>query len=130
MEVVVLCSGGKNSMTALYAAHRVRAVLSFDYGATHNAREIPFAAHRARALGFTPTVIDLPFIDHLCASDLLQSGGDIPDGHYADESMRRAVVPFRNGIRLSIAIGFAESVGAASLPDPTRYAEPPPPAAS
>jgi len=43
-------------------------------------------------------------------SDLLQSGGDIPDGHYEDESMKKTVVPFRNGIMLSIAAGIAESM--------------------
>ena len=36
MKVVVLCSGGMDSVTALHwarAHHDVRAVLSFDYGA-------------------------------------------------------------------------------------------------
>ena len=45
-------------------------------------------------------------------SDLLRSGCDIPEGHYAEESMKKTVVPFRNGIMLSIAAGFAESIGA------------------
>jgi 7-cyano-7-deazaguanine synthase len=45
----------------------------------------------------------------------LQSGGDIPEGHYEDLSMKRTVVPFRNGILLSIAAGYAESVGAEIL---------------
>jgi 7-cyano-7-deazaguanine synthase len=48
----------------------------------------------------------------LFKSDLLRSGGDIPEGHYAEESMKKTVVPFRNGIMLSIAAGFAESIGA------------------
>ena len=107
-----------DSVTALYAAraeHTVTAVLSFDYGAKHNAREIPFAAHHAAALGARHEVIALPFIDRLFASDLLQSGGEIPDGHYEDQTMRQTVVPFRNAIMLSIATGFAESVGAEGL---------------
>lgn len=118
MDVIVLCSGGMDSVTALYAAraeHRVLAVLSFDYGAKHNACEIPFAAEHAAALGVRHEVITLPFVDRLFASDLLKSGGEIPDGHYADASMRRTVVPFRNAIMLSIATGFAESVGADGL---------------
>jgi 7-cyano-7-deazaguanine synthase len=57
-------------------------------------------------------VIPLDFIDRLFASDLLKSGGDIPEGHYADENMQKTVVPFRNAIMLSIACGLAESVGA------------------
>jgi 7-cyano-7-deazaguanine synthase len=60
-------------------------------------------------------VIALPFVNEHFASDLLQSGGDIPDGHYAEENMKRTVVPFRNGIMLSIAAGFAESRSAEGL---------------
>ena len=118
MKVVVLCSGGMDSVAALHWSrrdHDVRAGLSFDYGAKHNHREIPFAAAQADELGVPHHVIVLDFIGQLFASDLLKSGGDIPDGHYADETMRRTVVPFRNGIMLSIAAGFAESVGAAGL---------------
>ena len=115
MNVVVLCSGGMDSVTALYWAareHAVAAVASFDYGAKHNHREIPFAAEHAARLGARHEVIALDFINRLFASDLLQSGGAIPEGHYAAENMKQTVVPFRNAIMLSIACGFAESVGA------------------
>lgn len=118
MKVVVLCSGGMDSVTALHwarARHEVCAVLSFDYGAKHNHREIPFAAEHARSVGAPHRVIPLDFIGRLFASDLLKSGGDIPEGHYADENMKRTVVPFRNGIMLAAAAGFAESTGAAAL---------------
>ena len=48
-------------------------------------------------------------------SDLLKTGGDIPEGHYADPSMKKTVVPFRNGIMLSIAAGYAESLDADAI---------------
>ena len=118
MKVVVLCSGGMDSVTALYWArqeHDVQAVLSFDYGSKHNPKEIPFAAEHAGELGLRHEVIALPFINQLFTSDLLASGGEVPDGHYADATMRRTVVPFRNAIMLSIATGFAESAGAEGL---------------
>lgn len=118
MNVVVLCSGGMDSVTALHWAaqvHAVRAALSFDYGSKHNPSEIPFAAEHARLLQVRHEVVTLPFMDTLFASDLLSSGGEIPDGHYADENMKRTVVPFRNAIMLSIATGFAESIGAEGL---------------
>src|SRR5207253_7868360 len=60
-------------------------------------------------------VIALDFVNRLFASDLLQSGGAVPDGHYEAENMKSTVVPFRNAIMLSIACGFAESIGAAGL---------------
>lgn len=44
-------------------------------------------------------------------SALLQGGGDIPKGSYDEENMAATVVPFRNGIMLSIAAGLAESRG-------------------
>lgn len=118
MKVVVLCSGGMDSVTALYWArvhHSVAAAASFDYGAKHNSRELPFAREHAQRLGLRHEVIALPFIDPLFASDLLKSGGDIPEGHYAAENMKRTVVPFRNAIMLSIACGFAESLEAEGL---------------
>ncbi len=107
-----------DSVTALYwarARHDVVAAVSFDYGAKHNHREIPCAAAHARQLGVSHQVIPLDFIGKLFASDLLKSGGDIPEGHYEAENMKQTVVPFRNAIMLSIACGFAESVGAEGL---------------
>ncbi len=118
MKVCVLLSGGMDSVTALHHAareHEVVSALSFDYGSKHNASEIPCAAWQAAAMGVPHTVIALPFMNEHFASDLLQSGGDIPDGHYAEENMKRTVVPFRNGILLSIAAGFAESRTAEAL---------------
>lgn len=115
MNVVVLCSGGMDSVSALYWAareHRVSAVTSFDYGAKHNHRELPFAAEHAAKLGVRHEVISLEFVNRLFASDLLKSGGEIPEGHYEAENMKQTVVPFRNAILLSIACGFAESVEA------------------
>lgn len=107
-----------DSVTALHWArvhHTVVAVLSFDYGAKHNNREIPFAAEHAGKIGAPHAIIPLDFIGRHFASDLLNSGGEVPDGHYADENMRRTVVPFRNGIMLAAAAGWAESAGAEGL---------------
>ena len=118
MKVVVLCSGGMDSVVALHWArreHTVAAVASFDYGAKHNHREIPCAAEQAAAMGVRHEVIRLDFVDRLFASDLLKSGGEIPEGHYEAANMKQTVVPFRNAIMLSIACGFAESVEAEGL---------------
>jgi 7-cyano-7-deazaguanine synthase len=118
MKVVVLCSGGMDSVTALHWArwrHDVRGAVSFDYGAKHNHRELPMAAEQAKTVGVPHHVIPLDFIGKLFASDLLESGGEIPEGHYADENMQRTVVPFRNGIMLAAAAGLAESRGAEAL---------------
>ncbi len=115
MKVCVLLSGGMDSVTVLYEAmrtHEVVACLSFDYGSKHNACEIPFAKLHAEKHGIPHHTVELDFMDQLFKSDLLKSGGEIPDGHYAEESMKQTVVPFRNGIMLSIATGYAESIEA------------------
>jgi 7-cyano-7-deazaguanine synthase len=118
MKVVVLCSGGMDSVTALYWAareHELCAAVSFDYGAKHNHRETPFAAEHAGRLGVRHEIVTLDFVNELFASDLLKSGGEIPEGHYAAANMKQTVVPFRNAIMLSIACGFAESIGGQGL---------------
>jgi len=112
MKTVVLVSGGMDSVVALSEAaqkHEVVAGLSFDYGSKHNHREIPFAQWHCQQLGIPHQTIPLQFMNDCFDSHLLSSGGDIPEGHYESENMKQTVVPFRNGIMLSIAAGFAES---------------------
>jgi 7-cyano-7-deazaguanine synthase len=118
MKVCVLLSGGMDSVTVFYEAlriHEVAACLSFDYGSKHNACEIPLAQLHAERHGIGHYTVTLDFMDRLFKSDLLRSGGAIPDGHYAELSMKQTVVPFRNGIMLAIAAGFAESIGAEAV---------------
>ena len=117
-KVAVLVSGGMDSVVALHAAREeceVVVALSFDYGSKHNHREIPLARHHAEQLGVLHEVIELAFMNELFRSDLLQSGGEIPEGHYEESNMEATVVPFRNGIMLAIAAGLAESREAEGL---------------
>jgi 7-cyano-7-deazaguanine synthase len=74
-----------------------------------------FAREHAAALKARHELVTLDFVERLFASDLLKSGGAIPDGHYEEKIMKQTVVPFRNAIMLSIACGFAESAGAEGL---------------
>src|ERR1700730_7224361 len=116
--IAALGSGGMDSVAALYEAnqqHIVAVALSFDYGSKHNHKQIPLAAWHCRKLCIPHRVISLDFVGELFKSDLLKSGGAIPDGHYEEQTMKSTVVPFRNGIMLSIAAGFAESREAAGL---------------
>jgi len=115
--VVVVHSGGLDSTVLLTDCIRTWGkdnivALNFDYGSKHNERERRAAREICDALDVRQVQINLPFVGNLFRSDLLHSGGEIPEGHYADESMKRTVVPFRNGIMLSIAVGYAESIGA------------------
>ena len=111
-DTVLILSGGMDSTTLLYDyQERIALAVSFDYGSKHNAKEIPFARLHAGRLGIRHITIPLAFMQQYFQSSLLMGGEDIPEGHYADENMRSTVVPFRNGIMLSIAVGLAESLG-------------------
>ncbi len=107
-----------DSTVALYDSVEkfdVVTALSFDYGSKHNRKEMPFAVYHCKKLGILHKVIKLDFIDKYFQSHLLKSGGSIPDGHYDEQVMKETVVPFRNGIMLSIAAGFSESERAHGL---------------
>lgn len=109
-DSVIIVSGGLDSITLLYdKAEEIALAISFDYGANHNAREIPFARLHCERLGIKHITIPLAFMHDYFKSSLLSGAKDIPEGHYADDNMRSTVVPFRNGIMLSIAAGIAES---------------------
>ena len=100
-----------DSITMLYEyKERIALGISFDYGSNHNAREIPFAAMHCERLGIKHIVINLGFMHQYFKSSLLEGAEAIPEGNYDDENMKSTVVPFRNGIMLSIAAG-AESNG-------------------
>jgi len=116
-KAVVTFSGGLDSTTLLYWSAKQYEVsaLTFDYGSKHNKMEQEAAAKITRLLNIPHKIIKLPFINELFESSLLKSGAEIPEGHYEDSSMRSTVVPFRNGIILSIAVGYAESIGAKNV---------------
>lgn len=101
-----------DSITMLYEyKERIALGISFDYGSNHNAREIPFAVMHCERLGIKHIVINLGFMHQYFKSSLLEGAEAIPEGNYDEENMKSTVVPFRNGIMLSIAAGVAESNG-------------------
>lgn len=112
---VAVISGGLDSTALAYElkfkGHDLR-LMSFNYGQRHR-KELEFAAATAERLGVPWTLVDLTGITHLLAGSSLTSDDvEVPDGHYAAESMRATVVPNRNAIMLNIAAGYAVSIGA------------------
>lgn len=109
---LIVLSGGLDSTTLLYDyCEEIVLALTFDYGSKHNASEIPCAREHCRRLSIPHIIIPLDFMGRYFRSDLLLSGGTIPQGAYDAENMKATIVPFRNGIMLSIAAGLAESRG-------------------
>jgi 7-cyano-7-deazaguanine synthase len=111
-RVVAVVSGGLDSTTMAYwlrAQGYAIAAISFDYGQRHR-RELAFAEQMAADLDASWTLIDLHaagLTSILSGSALTDDSVTVPDGHYADESMKITVVPNRNAIMLSIASALA-----------------------
>ena len=78
---------------------------------TITTKRYPLQRCIASVLGIQHITIDLDFMHQYFKSSLLEGAEKIPEGHYASDNMKSTVVPFRNGIMLSIAIGIAESNG-------------------
>lgn len=109
-DSVIIVSGGMDSITLLYdKKDEIALGISFDYGSNHNSKEIPYAKMHCERLGIKHITINLDFIHQYFKSSLLEGADAIPEGHYAADNMKSTVVPFRNGIMLSIAVGIAES---------------------
>ena len=107
---LIALSGGVDSTTLLYEyREEVACAVGFDYGSKHNARELAAAKAICRDLEIPYLIIPLAFIGEYFRSDLLLSGGEMQLGDYSEENMSSTVVPFRNGIMLSILAGLAES---------------------
>ncbi|MDP2080214.1 MAG: 7-cyano-7-deazaguanine synthase QueC [Pseudotabrizicola sp.] len=114
MKAIVICSGGLDSVSLAHkvaAEHALLGLLSFDYGQRHR-KEVTFAAACAERLQVPHQTIDICDIGRSLTGSALTDDLAVPDGHYAEETMRITVVPNRNAIMLAIAFGVAAARGA------------------
>ena len=113
-HVVAIVSGGLDSVTLAY--HLVDqgfdlSLISYNYGQRHD-KEIGFAKICADRLGVEHVVVDLRAITGLMnTSSLTSTEIAVPDGHYAELTMKATVVPNRNAIMINVATAFAVSRG-------------------
>lgn len=121
MKVVVVLSGGMDSATAL-AQHLANGdechVLSINYGQRHN-RELISAVKlfkyyndKLPSLCVEHKIVDLRSIKPLINNSSQTGDTPVPHGHYAEENMKQTVVPNRNMILCSVAIGWAVNLKA------------------
>ena len=117
MKTVVVCSGGLDSVTLAHRiAHEKRLVhlVSFDYGQRHR-KELDCARDCAVRLGAKHDVIDITAVGQHLTGSALTDRMAVPDGHYAEQTMRATIVPNRNAIMLTIAFGLATATGAQAV---------------
>ena len=113
MKTALVCSGGLDSVSlahSLAGQGHLSRIVSFDYGQRHR-KELDFAAACARRLGVPFHLVDLSGLGAALSGSALTDDIDVPDGHYAEETMRITVVPNRNPIMLTIAFGIAAANG-------------------
>lgn len=116
-KVVVIFSGGMDSFTVLNRAIKDGknvCALTFDYGQRH-VKEIACAKKICQQLNVEHKVIDISAINQLLAGSSLTDDIEIPEGHYEADNMKSTVVPNRNMILLSLAVGYAVSVKASQV---------------
>lgn len=116
-KVVVIYSGGMDSFTVLHNALREGNevyALSFNYGQRH-VKELKCAEQVCRELGVNHKIVDISAINQLLSGSSLTSDIEVPEGHYAADNMKSTVVPNRNMILLSLAVGYADAIGARAV---------------
>jgi len=112
MQTIVIFSGGLDSTVLLYhlldEGHTVK-TLCVDYGQRHRT-EIVHAEAIARDVNVPFQVADLRSLSPLLQGSSLTTGTiDVPDGHYAEDTMKATVVPNRNMLMLAVATAWAIS---------------------
>ena len=108
-KIIVVYSGGLDSFTLLNEAIRSGkdvSALSFDYGQKHN-KELHFVENFCSQESIDSKIVDVSSIKELFQGSSLTDEIDIPKGHYEDDSMKSTVVPNRNMILISLALGYA-----------------------
>ena len=112
MKTILIYSGGLDSTTLLYklkAEGREVKALSINYGQKH-IKELAAAEKICATLGVEFKVVDLSGIKSLLrGSSQTDDSVVVPDGHYAEDVMKKTIVSNRNMIMLAVAGAWAIS---------------------
>lgn len=113
MKTLLILSGGMDSTTLLYDLLKQGdevTCLSFNYGQRHK-KELKKAKLTTKKLGVKHHIVNISKIYKVVMSQNSLTGNiEVPEGHYAEETMKQTVVPYRNGILLMIAAGVAATL--------------------
>ena len=108
-KVIALLSGGMDSTTLvaklIHDGHEVEAV-GVNYGQRHS-KELDSAKAVAAHFGIPYDTVSLESLKPFLSGSALTDDVVVPDGHYAENTMRITVVPNRNAIMLSVVAGIA-----------------------
>ncbi len=116
-NALVLMSGGQDSATCLVWAlkrfSRVEAI-TFHYGQKHD-----IETKAARVICDKNHIdlreVDLSFIKDIVVSNLFLGKGDLHSAHSSHAALPSSFVPYRNLLFLTVAAGWADTIGADHL---------------
>jgi 7-cyano-7-deazaguanine synthase len=110
-DVVVIVSGGMDSVTLLYdvisQGHKPH-VITFNYNQRHQ-KEIQCAKYHCEKLVPDHLIVNLGVLNELAESSLTRPNLPVPEGNYDEPSMKATVVPNRNMVMISLATALAIS---------------------
>ena len=109
-NTILSLSGGLDSSSLLFDyKDSIKYAVSFKYPSNHNSKELECAKLVCEKAGIPHRIIDVTEVFKGFKSALLSGADAVPNAEYSQESISQLVVPFRNGIFLSILAGLAES---------------------
>lgn len=117
---VVLVSGGLDSVVTatLASADGPAAFLHINYGQRTEERELKAFTEIADHFALAPSmrlVASIDFLKTIGGSALTDMEVDVPPGDLESERIPPTYVPFRNALFLSIAVSWAERIGASAV---------------
>lgn len=109
-EAIALMSGGLDSTVLVWTLKPGVKVLLVDYGQRHR-KELECARNICDELDIEYKTANLQGLNHFIHSGSQAGDEAPPKGHYTELSMKTTIVPNRNSIMLSIAVGWAVKLG-------------------
>ena len=116
-KILVLSSGGIDSTTLVYYFAEIENFevqpVFFNYGSKHNPKEIESVKQICNILNLELINVDISELTSTIWSNsaLINEDRSIPEGYYTQENMSQTIVPFRNGVLISLVSSIAENLG-------------------
>ena len=109
-DTILSLSCGLDSSSLLFEyKDRIKLAVSFAYGSNHEKQELAAAELVAQKANVEHKIINISNVFQGISSALLAGSDQVPQDCYNKDTIRNLVVPFRNGIFLSILAAIAES---------------------
>jgi 7-cyano-7-deazaguanine synthase len=110
-RTLVILSGGLDSTVLAYKYFheaQLDGCVSVNYGQRHR-KELRSAQRTCELMSVPHYLLELADLRNVLSGSALTGSQPVPEGHYAEDSMKATVVPNRNMILIALAVGVAIS---------------------